>query len=873
MAENIEERIPAKFSFVEIIRNWYQEFFSDAGLKVAIARKGPRMVEFCREKGWEIGNRAEGYISEHALPFLDLGVFQSIHIADDAVYYGSTFERIYSCILTKVAMEGRKLPRGRILGKPAVLSVDAKRFLPIKDCLGAYAPGTIDKDGIPCYINSIITEFQHLGKPYDVEFPLLYFRFPEKVSPEKMSDFVFKFKSALDKRAVIDEPYRLRHLYGGSEFMEENWTLLLNNLIPGNQYRVKPEFRKLRFFVKENRLCVASFAPHILTDSMLSADTPLFRDTPLAPLWKRVWEAAFLPLAVQRAYRPEYADYVLHPSDDQRMLEIRWNEQVKDYLYHRSCSLLIWANYLLSFALLLDVEKEMAEALEASGLEASECWFGTDDLALLVGGELADELAGALQNLYKKRESIVLPAVRIEPVSQYEVLPEKFSDYFLYHNRLEFAKCESVSELLSCNYSNQHRFLELATRKEFVSSFDRLYFGESFTSMQQKAELYFSDSSVRLHLHQGMDERIDMGSVVPKYVRLNGYADAPWLRLFRAGENEDKYKDQLHRVIWMILSELAKEYKSVVLPQELILACFNFIAGNLAGEEAFHHLLGINFRVRYDYENGYYRTFFLNETDDKEQERDLLKYAADYVFLIEEEKSEGFWRLNRTEYTAYLEGGNTLNDRTNRLVLDYVKAAHLLAWHAGVEGIREIYNWLVEQEYDWFVSSLDLWEEERFLPALENESPEGVLDAKHFLYLNGVNILREQFPSEFDYETARRDVEANLGGESEAASLIRRLFGRIDRRIGEMKENPRFKEVDTRIDICHALAFLAIAKFVLKNPDYLTDEFDTMIAALHPLEGTALLTGWLEQMKDRDFFMQEEYETVKKQIQAILEFW
>ena len=864
---------------MEILKSWYVDFFSTVGLKLVIARKGPRMVEFCRAKKWNPEYSEEGYVSEHAIPFLDIPSIKSIAIADDAIYFGSTFERIYSCVLTTIALRGGDMPPSRVVGRPAILSVEAKRFVPIVECLGGYEPQIVEKNEIPYYINSLISEFQHLGKPYDVEFPLLYVHFSEVNIKEKMPDFLKRLKSILEirlpleKKASFDNPYSLKHLQGGTGIQEENWTLLLNILIPDNKYRVKPEFRKLRFFVKDDKLCIASFALHILTDDMLVEDSPLFRGTPLAPLWARVWNAAFWPLPGRRVYRPEYAKYVLHQSEDERTLEIRWNEQVKDYLYHRSCSLLIWANYLLSFAFLLDMKNEMDNAFEASCLKGVSCLLDRNDLSLLIGEKLAGEMVGELQKLYVEGTKIHFPVVRIDPLSKHEVLPERYSDNFLYHNRMEFVKCASVSEFLSCNYSNQHRFLELATRKDDVSSFDRLSFGESYTSMQQKAELYFGGSSVRYDLHRGMDERIDMGSIVPKYVRVEGYTETSWLRLFRAGENEDKYKDQLHRVVWIMLSELAKEYKSVVLPQELILACFNLIAANLVGEEVFSQLAGIEFRVVYDERAGFYRTVFLNETCDENQSRDLLEYVADYNFLTKE--SDGFWRLNHTEYTEYLEGGCILDGETIEKICKYVKVAHFIGWHAGIEGIREIYNWLIKQDYTRFVDELHLWKEEIFMEALKNESLESTLGVKHFMLLNGINVLRERFPSIDDLKKIKRDLDIHLKNNADAdiKVLTQKLFEKIDKIIDGVINDSYFSSVNTRINVYHALAFLVIYKFVLKNPDFITNEIDVLIASISPIEGSYELSKWLEYMKNREFFVEQDNNVVKDNILTILDYW
>ena len=77
---------------------WYQDSFTAwnkliadfKGLKIAIARKAPRMFEYQVQRGNLPKDILDSVVSEHALPFL-LTDDRPVSVIDDAIYYGTTF--------------------------------------------------------------------------------------------------------------------------------------------------------------------------------------------------------------------------------------------------------------------------------------------------------------------------------------------------------------------------------------------------------------------------------------------------------------------------------------------------------------------------------------------------------------------------------------------------------------------------------------------------------------------------------------------------------------------------------------------------------------------------------------------------------------
>lgn len=858
-------------TFETVLKNWNLDFQTFNGLKVGIARKGPRMVELCGLRNWLTEEPdKELVVSEHALPFLLPYLQAPVAIADDAIYFGSTFERIYGLVLTGIALFSRSVKREEVCGMPAVFSGDAKRLLPVLNRSAMNIE--IRKNEIPYYINTLVSEFRKLGKPYDVEFPLVYFETHQKISKIFLKEKIDTFWIALKKRnAEIPAPYLLEYQESGTTSSCFNYTLLLNKLSPRDFDLVSPEFRKLRFFVKGSRLCVASFAPHIFTSSMLEDNSPLFKGTPLAGIWSAISQAAPKPDARNLLYRDTYKNYLIYPVDDLQKAENCWNKQVAEYQSHRHSSLVVLANYLISFVLLLDVAEEMTEVFGYE-LTPANPLIDEADLAYIAGADLARQIREILYALFAKRQKINLPVVGMELLSDYEIFPQECKDTLAYHNRMDFPKSRTVSELLSCNFSNQHRFVELATRKEKCDVYERLRFGDSYTSLTMKVSAYHNSPNMLLLLHKAMDKRIDSGSIVPKYVRFEGYDDAPYVRLFRAGENEDAYKDQLHRILYLMLAALADSYKSNNLPDKMIQACFNLIAGNLVDEEAFRNLGGFLFVT--EYVDGAYNTAFLNETGNK---RDLLQYCQDYGLLLKDsDKNESTFTIN--DYTQYLGEGCTLDASTVNLLRSYVRIACFICKYVGNDGLRELYNWLVtNHNYEAMGAGLEAWRVSLFLPTLDNKESEKVKfsDMPDLPFLKEINSLMLPFPSISEMKRTISTLREMLEGEtiSSLTTMLPRLLAYVEKRMEDAGSDPLYMAIDRKIDIYYGLAYLAFEKLLLKEYIFISDQIDELVSLLPYPSGDDQFGSsleWLIQMKEPDVFEQTSAGETKDKIRYFL---
>jgi hypothetical protein len=133
---------------------------------VAIARKGPRLLELC---GAYFGTDLVDFskvISDRAIPFLSKDALQNGHVVlfGDIVIYGSTFRDVTNTLLSK-----------DVLVKPYTIAINEEQINPcIADPI--HAIGLTNQE-TACYSTIIVSAFGILAKPYDLDFPILHVNF------------------------------------------------------------------------------------------------------------------------------------------------------------------------------------------------------------------------------------------------------------------------------------------------------------------------------------------------------------------------------------------------------------------------------------------------------------------------------------------------------------------------------------------------------------------------------------------------------------------------------------------------------------------------------------------------------------------------
>lgn len=876
------------------IKRWYDIFSIKEYVRVGIARKTPRLWELCTQ---ELGQKPDGIITEHALPFIIpyLKDEEKILLSDDAIYYGTTFERIHAVILTGLGLYGKKNKRDDIKSLPVVMSKDAKRILPyinipysdvcdsekrdfVEDLI-------IEPSCLPNYIDSLVNKFQTLGKPYDIEFPIFYIKLGDHHCLEKL---VYGFENRIrellesipdsEKTFDITGCYKTSHPMPQSEQCSINYTILLEDIVVEKDYRISSDFRKLRFFHSSGgECCITSYAPHIITENVLVKDNPLFVGTIFEECWCKVYEALQIPQPI--AYSSEFKDYIFrNDSDSSDSLEELWDDQIAEYIYHCKRSLVIWCNYLLSFYKFLET-KDILESTLKSVADGCRLDLKSYDLALILGDRLTKEIQPVLQEMLDKPfDKFSLPIVGIDPIKNFDAIPEKLEDDFLFHCREDFKTCTTVSNLISAEFSNQHRWLERKSREALNIFYDRLRYGSSYTSLYQK--FLFSSYNIKdigklkLRLHQGIDYRIDLGSVVPKYIcQQKNNKNNPWIRLFKSGENEDKLRDQLNHIILRGLYRLSELCSDSSIPQWMVDLFFNIIFGNITSERQFKNFIGVKFDVIYN--NGEYHTRVYNEVqpDELDSEPVYLTDLCERYGLIKYDE-DGFYVIQDNVYTKYLNGyGDILDDDVRKDFDRYTDVAYWLCYKTDEGFTREIINWFYVKDISKIDVGLSDWKT-RFLSSYINITNADWDDEFQDL-LDEFCDIYDQFPydeimwlepgenNEPYYKTDIADKKAI----ENIIPVLHKIEGDIIQNREKIKRGSGYKQFNDRLDIYNAALNLFIDRLDLNYQDTQLD-IDLITKKFYT---DSQLSDWIGIISEnKDAFQKYDLEEFKKNIAVIL---
>ena len=486
---------------------------------VAISRKAPRLLE-CG-----LGKNRSGIpvITELALPFLNLKKYRRCVIVDEAIYHGTTFEKILT-ILNDVNPQWDDLK-----AMPLLTTLEALNSNVIRKHI-AFQNKIIEQNELPFFVDAIISKFLQLGKPYDVEYPIVYIDLNQNISETIMDDMMDMFATIEAERRHIDK--KDIHYYKVENYCHEcdetfySYTYRVDYLFCDNEYgMITPDFSKLRFFAKGNRLCVVAMSPYSLPEQYIAREHRMFSDDFL-DIWKYIYDAVN-------------------------------NIGNEEYQYQKTKSLVMATNYLLSFSLFLSLRDSLREVLSNYARNV-EFYQIKEDLQYLFGWDLAD---GLIERLKKMHSFVMNGAALNLGVSCNAYIPESYSGSYnqqMALDNLRKGQTNNVSLMVSSMFSAMHWLIEIPSREDRHDNYSRLRFGESFSSIRDRFARNNESENLLDLIHYNIDQRIDRGSIVPNYVRMEEGAFCYWKRLFRSGENEDLFKDQLLRVTLSIIMDYFK---------------------------------------------------------------------------------------------------------------------------------------------------------------------------------------------------------------------------------------------------------------------------------------------------------------------------
>ena len=678
--EEIEIRqFKKSFAYLnELIKKWYESLQEECKGKycLAISRKAPRLLDWCYEKF----NNPERMliISELTLPFLKKTEKECI-VVDEAIYHGTTFRNVL--LLAKDVFE-------KVIAMPLVFTFEAMLNKEIRNHLNLW--NIIDDNDCPFFINSIISKFWTLGKPYDIEYPLFYVEFDKDITEEQVDSALNKLVDIeSEKRGLnIDRKYLS---YSTQVYSREDrgeyfsYSYLTEYLYTHCLGRSKPELSKIRLQYKGNRLCIVSMSPHIISEADLNIYNSMLNGD-LLNVWSKIYNAA---------------------------TECTQTEK-EECQYQFNKSLVVMTNYLLSFANFLQIKDSLIEAFQLEGKSFS---LERTDLIYLLGPDLAASIQESLETFLQSSRYMKLnvsPTLLSSEI-EYSLIPSEFRDDYVASMSIDNLSSFdfTIPAMMSNMFSAMHWDIEIPSRHVGkLENYQRLHFGESYRSISDRFSFHYSDK-MKLHseIHQALDYRVTFGSVVPNYLCLNGrFSERYWMRMFRSGENEDFYKDQILRQLVSVFCAFQKFNKGSLLH----LYELEFLLVLLAHEEnqvdraskKKRFLFGARLEIKFVKEM--YKTYIHLR---KDKEISLVDYALNYHVL--ELDDHQYLRLGDGFYAQRLRRGSLWTERKDCNIRSYANYIHLFMQKNNYPlYIREVLNYLCYKDDGFDVpSSYQQWKE------------------------------------------------------------------------------------------------------------------------------------------------------------------
>lgn len=527
------------------LKQWYEGNVKEGAVCLAIARKAPRLMEWYEKKKGIV--RSSTIITENAIPFVDWSKVESCIETDEAIYNGTTFATVYSAVSSVV--DGGA---SRVQCNPLVVTEDAMQYASIKSIVPSSAL-RIESANIPFFIDTITSRFLELGKPYDVEYPIIYIDLGKSIS---QTDLMTIARELAEKEGLEEWQQGGADvaIYGTETYSRErkkrfsNVTFLADYLFEeesDREYSSAPDFCKLRFYADGSRLCVVPMSPYTINFRDIRKDSPLFEGE-LLDVWNQIYACAKVVESASEEYK------------------MQWKK-----------SLVTMANYLLSFNTFLLLRDSLMEVVRERGADGFRLYVM--DLCYLLGKDLAAEVCGMLHfdMDYSDPKRTPLPFSTLPGY-----VPEAYKEgYYAQIGADIRGGLTDICDMVSGQFSSMHWQVELKSRKAMGTKSDRLHFGESYASMEERYRLLVDDSksqmgeaNLRSEISKNIDSRIDRGSVVPGYFMRATPSMEYWTRMFRSGENEDLFRDQTIRIMSHIYVNYCKATEeNFIRRQELLI--------------------------------------------------------------------------------------------------------------------------------------------------------------------------------------------------------------------------------------------------------------------------------------------------------------
>jgi hypothetical protein len=509
------------------LRDWAGELQKCPHTIVAISRKAPRLIELMVSEGFLSESILSRVVAEQALPFLTQNNNAGFVVVDDVMTYGTTFDHIFK--LTGQAQDRCGGDGRELAGIPFAVGQEANpkyRELVTKYFLN------LKLDQIAPFVNNEMLAFRLLGKPYDIEHPMI--TWTGDFTDEVKLDVTLKHITNLLNGQIFNIDMLVPTATGNMQ--TRCWTLLLPTDSRRNFYS-NSDFKKLRIYLNPNkdRLLVAAMCPLSLSKTDMYSFGEIL-PTPLNCLWNEVFAKV--------------------DAKAEGRMSIAGNR-----------SLAMWANFLSATILLRDIKSTFLEAFEDIMLQPQMFGPRREDLQYLIGPELCLDAESSLAKFLESND--VDSTAVSHPVFDHvtdiinERVPSNYANNYTTKLSNRINKAFEINDVLQAIFYTQHTDIELISRKDSNNNDDddgnRLEFGITYSRLRQTVLDKFPGAA-EVEIHECLDKLIDDGGIVPRYLDMavSGKSDI-WTRTFRVGEGVIQKVAQTVRLLFEKLSmELGK---------------------------------------------------------------------------------------------------------------------------------------------------------------------------------------------------------------------------------------------------------------------------------------------------------------------------
>ena len=529
MGKKLSDRIPylEKRDKLEVSVGSVYNCQSDCYV-VALSRRAPRFLEkiFDTEERAHQEREELNTVTELALPFLyhqlaELAKMEgsgvqlpTIHIVDDAVYYGSTLEGLWN----EMAMYEQLYQLEGRIQHPVHVCIKSKRSKPLKEL--NIAEDTKVDDGFEHYfVKNLTADLRSLHKALEVEYPIVTYHFEEVVDIEKLIERIISVYGK-ERAYRIDYPDNTE----GSSCRDDIHCVSVV-LDDGNAI-----FKKMRFSMTDHDVRISLMGPRNIHVSFFSLSL-MFLNTEVNDVWK--W-AVSVPNAM------------VDLATSHNGVASSYNTLTHNVMK----SLVVLANYFYSYNILIEQKETLASIFTSLGYNAEFQGVDVKDVFYLMANKKrAHEIKCIFEKLYVTGKPLEPHTQNVGDINiDYQVFEDNFPDGLIENVNIQdrrlLGRCENLSEKLSAVFYNQTLLLDNATRGlNKKDDNTRLRFGQTFDALFRN--VLDEDREDKLAIHRWIDRSIDMGCIVPQYVQDS--KSHYWTRVFRPGENEDVILGQLSR--------------------------------------------------------------------------------------------------------------------------------------------------------------------------------------------------------------------------------------------------------------------------------------------------------------------------------------